>query len=621
MERDLYEFLTTRRRVLASIAICAAFTMLVLPFAAWPGPHVPGLVAMFAIGIFITELATGAVLLSAFDAEGRWSFLLLGGAYLFSGLMAVAHVLTFDEALLSNGAVLPVSSEVSGWLIASWVTIFSAACLAAVVAELVQHSDRERQGHRRLAIVAAIFCVAALFGTIVGSMVVFDGRWAPRIAAFEGRWAALNVSAITLTVVVNVVSIVCAFRTRRAHDQVFLWLALALAAMACAMVIAHSAGSRFTVGWIVGRVAWLFSAGVLFVYFMVQHVGQSLALRRSNALLTDEIQESTGRLRASEARLAAIVSTTSEAILSKSPDGKITSWNEGAAKLLKFTPDEIIGRSIRDLIPGNRQGDEDEVFARIAAGESVDNYETVRLDKDGNLVEVSMTVSPLIVHGKLVGASSVMHDISARKARERHTNMLLREINHRSKNLLAVVQAVARQTVANSPNAFLTSFNERLQALAVSQDLLVKSHWRGVDLADLVHIELSRYSELIGARIHVSGSPVIVSAAAAQNLGMALHELATNAGKFGPLGGHVGRVDIGWTTDGDARAGRLHMHWIERGGPEVLPPSKTGFGTALTTDVLRIALNGSVRLDYNHEGIEWHLEAPLANIVETERAL
>lgn len=618
----MYEFLTaSRRRILAAIAICVVFTALILPYGVQPGPHVPGIVAMFAIGIFVTGLATGAILLAAFEAEGRWSLLLLGGAYLFSSLMAVVHLLTFNGALLSDGSVLPASDQAAGWIFMSWVMIFSIVCLAAVVVELVQPSFSNKQADLKQALVAAMLCVAALVAALVVLMLIFDARWLPRILTDDGRWTTANVVVATLAVVANAASIIGAFRTRNARDQIFLWLALALTAMACANVIAMSAGGRYTVGWIVGRMSWLFSASVLFVYFLVQHVGQSIALRRSNALLADEIQESTGRLHASEALLAAIVSTTSEAILSKSLDGRIASWNRGAEKLLKYTSDEVIGRSVRELIPEHRQGDEDEVLAHIIAGERIDSYETVRIDKDGKLVEVSMTVSPLIVHGKLVGASNVMHDISVRKARERHTNMLLREVNHRSKNLLAVVQAVARQTVVNSPGAFLNSFNERLQALAVSQDLLVKSHWRGVDLADLVHTELSRYRELIGARVLVSGSAVIISAAAAQNLGMALHELATNAGKFGPLGGQAGHVEIGWTTVGDVRDGRLLMHWIERGGPAVQQPKRIGFGTMLTTDILRTAFNGTVRLDYKSEGLEWYLEAPLVNIVETEMVI
>ncbi len=158
-------------------------------------------------------------------------------------------------------------------------------------------------------------------------------------------------------------------------------------------------------------------------------------------------------------------------------------------------------------------------------------------------------------------------DVTERKRQEEHISVLMREVNHRSKNMLAVVQAIARQTLATSPSEFVERFGDRVRALAASQDLLIESAWRGVELHELVISQLSHLKDLVDSRIELKGQPLQISASAAQVIGMAVHELATNAVKYGALSNDTGRIEISWSLEpGDAAGESFEMSWRESGG-------------------------------------------------------
>src|SRR5215510_2606418 len=166
-------------------------------------------------------------------------------------------------------------------------------------------------------------------------------------------------------------------------------------------------------------------------------------------------------------------------------------------------------------------------------------------------------------------------NVTERKKNEECIALLMREVNHRSKNLLMLVQAIARQT--NAPEDFLHHFDERIQALAAGDDLLVKNEWKGVDFEDLARSQLAHVIDPTGARIRLSGPPILVSASAAQTLGMALHELATNAGKYGALSNQTGRVALFWNIKESPSGGLFTVDWREADGPPVTEPSHSGF--------------------------------------------
>ncbi len=219
--------------------------------------------------------------------------------------------------------------------------------------------------------------------------------------------------------------------------------------------------------------------------------------------------------------------------------------------------------------------------------------------------------------GVAVRLIGIARDITDRKQRESHVHMLMREIAHRSKNLLAVIQAMARQTATAGGSAkdFETRFTARLESLAGSQDLLVMQDWHGASLRDLALSQLVHYADLIGRRILIEGPDVMLKPEAAQNIGLALHELSTNAAKYGALSDIDGKVHLHWTVVRDKEEPLLCMVWRETGGPQVFPPAREGFGHKVLKRIAAHALEGMVALDFAPDGLVWRLEIPTSYIV------
>jgi PAS domain S-box-containing protein len=212
--------------------------------------------------------------------------------------------------------------------------------------------------------------------------------------------------------------------------------------------------------------------------------------------------------------------------------------------------------------------------------------------------------------GSVVGT---VHDITERKGREERERLLMSEINHRAKNLLSVVEAIAHQTATRTPEDFIERFSERIQSLSANQDLLIRNAWQGVEIEDLVRAQLAPFADLMGSRIMVGGPKLRLNAASAQAIGLALHELATNAGKYGALSMDGGRVYICWGIDSDT----LTMSWTEREGPPVSAPERRGFGSIVMETMAERSVDGAVELDYAPSGLSWRLICPAANALET----
>jgi PAS domain S-box-containing protein len=203
-------------------------------------------------------------------------------------------------------------------------------------------------------------------------------------------------------------------------------------------------------------------------------------------------------------------------------------------------------------------------------------------------------------------------DVTERKAHEEQVHLLMREVNHRAKNMLGLVLAIARQTAASEPDDFVERFSERIRALAANQDLLVRNEWQGIEVEDLVRAHLAHFADLVGARIAVHGPKLRLNAAAAQAIGLALHELATNAGKYGALSVDAGRVDLQWRREGDIFA----ISWTEHNGPPVSPPQRRGFGSTVVGSMAKLSVGGEVELDFAPSGLVWRLTCPAANALE-----
>jgi PAS domain S-box-containing protein len=210
--------------------------------------------------------------------------------------------------------------------------------------------------------------------------------------------------------------------------------------------------------------------------------------------------------------------------------------------------------------------------------------------------------------GAVVGLICASVDVTERREGEAHLRLLLRELTHRSKNLLAVIQAMARQTArhAGSIDGFLKLFSARLQALAASHDLLIRESWYGASLGELVRSQLASYIDRGNGQVAIEGPDVALKPEAAQNLGLALHELAVNAAKFGALSVPDGRVSVSWRRDGSNAA----LDWQERSGPKVKPRRKRGFGSMVIERNLSRALGADVTLDFEPDGLRCHIVIP-----------
>jgi PAS domain S-box-containing protein len=321
-------------------------------------------------------------------------------------------------------------------------------------------------------------------------------------------------------------------------------------------------------------------------------------------------------------RLAAIVEDSEDAILSKDLDGIITSWNRGATELFGYTAEETIGKPVTMLIPADRLDEEPSILARIRAGERIEHYETVRQRKDGTLIDISLSVSPLKDStGAIVGASKIARDITVRKRAQEQEQLLIREMNHRIKNLFALASSIISLSArdADTPQALKANATERLAALARVHSLTLARH--GVaggaiamptTLHALINAILVPYEEgTAGAqRIRLSGDDVPLSTSATTSFALLVHEFATNAAKYGALSGERGRITIETQRSGD----RLIITWIESEGPPVTAPtSAEGFGSYLAKATVK-TLDGQIAHTWDAGGVTVRLDVSLARV-------
>ena len=326
----------------------------------------------------------------------------------------------------------------------------------------------------------------------------------------------------------------------------------------------------------------------------------------SNRMILLAFQDITARKKAeaANATLAAIVQSSDDAIVSKDLNGIITSWNGGAEKIFGYAEEEAIGKPITILIPPERQDEEPDILARIRRGERVEHYETVRRRKDGELVDISVTVSPVVdSSGRIIGASKIARDVSERRKTEATQRLLVGELAHRVKNTLATVQGLANQTLKGASSEERASFIARLHTLANAYDVLTQDNWHRAPLRDLVGKALQPFPS---GRFVVDGPLVWVPASKALALTMAIHELATNAIKYGALSNETGRVLLDWRLLDDVKPQRLAVFWKEVGGPLVASPAHRGFGSRL----IECSLD-AVRLEFPPDGVCCALELAL----------
>jgi PAS domain S-box-containing protein len=301
------------------------------------------------------------------------------------------------------------------------------------------------------------------------------------------------------------------------------------------------------------------------------------------------------------------------AIVTLDSDGLITGWNEGAHAILGYDAAEIIGRSGEVFFPAEDRAEGafvKELCRAVEDGRAPN--ERWHLRRDGSRFWASGFMMPLRnADGQPEGFLNVFRDSTPARTEEERRALLLAEMGHRVKNVLATAQAVAGQTLrqAGVPAAVQEALLRRLMALAGSHDLLVRGGWEGAPLHEIVGRALTPYGT---GRVMLSGPPVRLVAGTVEMLNLAFHELATNAAKHGALSVSNGRVEVTWSLRRSGKRSRLvEIEWRERGGPPVTPPERRGFGSRLLERGLGQKFGGTVRLDFDPEGLECRIWLPV----------
>jgi PAS domain S-box-containing protein len=328
--------------------------------------------------------------------------------------------------------------------------------------------------------------------------------------------------------------------------------------------------------------------------------------------------ESLSRDRAAQ-HYAAIVESSDDAILSKDLDGVITSWNAGAQRLFGYTAEEAVGRSVTMIIPTDRHDEEPMILERVRRGERIDHYETVRQRKDGSLIDISITVSPIKDEkGEIVGASKIARDITQLKRARERQELLLREMDHRVKNLFALAISVLRLSgrSAGTVPELIGSTRDRLSALARAHALTLASGLRDLPQAakpatlhSLIQAITAPHDVQGGSdssRFSVTGCDMEISGSVISSLALLLNEFATNATKYGALSDAAGRIRIQCANHGET----LFVTWTERRGPEIVAPTgNNGFGDLLVRTTIA-GLGGEISRDWQPEGLVIRLSIP-----------
>ena len=306
--------------------------------------------------------------------------------------------------------------------------------------------------------------------------------------------------------------------------------------------------------------------------------------------------------------LAAIVRGSPDAIVSTDVDLRVRTWNSAAEGMLGYTFAEVEGKHVSSFMP-----DMDLDIQNPAVRGKVHRFETELTRRDQGTLHVSIVASPLLNAAKVpTGWSILCSDVTERKRQEEHRRFIMRELSHRAKNLLAVIMAMFRSTADTSPSFtdFEADFALRLKGLAKSHDLLVHGEWVGASLQALIAVQIRPF---IGptSRITIAGPDVHLQPAATQSIGLAVHELSTNAAKYGALSSPMGFVEIFTVLEADG----VRLTWRERGGPPVKPPARRGFGSAVIEDMVANTMGAPAALRFERDGICWSVFIPSSLVV------
>jgi PAS domain S-box-containing protein len=359
---------------------------------------------------------------------------------------------------------------------------------------------------------------------------------------------------------------------------------------------------------------------VAFLLVCVLLVGAVAALNSAVDLLLVEI-DNRHKTQLSLQQLAAVAESSEDAIITKDLNGIIQSWNKAAERIFGYSADEVIGKPVSVLIPRDRPNEEPTILERLRKGDHIQHYETVRQRKDGTLIDISLSVSPLAdATGRIVGASKIARDITERRRSAMRQEMLVREMSHRVKNAFTVVAGILAMSARYvKPESLVQDMQDRLAALARAHELtapgllsLDASREWPTTIRTLIEAIFAPYLNTHGQRLSVNGPDLEIRQESITALALVLYELATNAIKYGSLSLPTGIVQIEIAL----AKGNLDFVWKERGGPKLIDkPNRDGFGTSLVRRIVVDQFRGEIAYDWDSEGLVVRLLVPAAEIL------
>jgi PAS domain S-box-containing protein len=360
-----------------------------------------------------------------------------------------------------------------------------------------------------------------------------------------------------------------------------------------------------------GQVRWIFRRG------RIVRDARGKAVRYSGVDIDiTERKAAEAALAESEQRYRALVDNASDIVATTDMDLRITSINPAIERILGYEPSEAVGTQLNRYVPADQLTKHEEMLRRKFAGTETTRYETDLLRKDGQrcTVEVNskLMLDPL---GQPIGINSIARDITERRNAEARQMLLVRELQHRTKNILAVVQSIVLNTMArgNSIDTAREAIVGRLQAISRAQEFVASGSSGGAPLRELVEGQLATFA----ARAKIDGPAVYAGAPFAQMFALVLHELATNAAKYGSLSQPRGSVAISWSIENGSGEPQLTFSWVEQGGPPVSAPTHQGFGSRL----IAAALSGTPRITYESSGFTYTIDVPLADVSRSSKPM
>jgi PAS domain S-box-containing protein len=579
----------------SAIAVSILTVAVLGPIARKPLLQIDAFIPAYEAALAITDLITVFLLYGQFIQEKSASLLILGCGYLFNALIIICHALTFPGVFSASG-LLGAGPQTTAWLYLFWHGGFALSVLGyAVLSRRVKYSFRHTG---RASLCAAGGTVALVAG--LTTLSTAGHRILPIIMDGPHYSIAITTGISPSICLISLIALYLLWQ-RRNRSALDLWLLVVMCAWLCDVILSAIVGaSRFDLGWYGGR-----SFGLLASSFLLVMLLQELNEFHARATRAD--------LHRATALFEAVINMTPDLVFVKDLQSRALLRNPAAR--FGRTWEEMEG--LKEAEWHSKPGEVEQVVANdrqvIASGKSMQFVERFTTN-EGERILLS-TKSPLFDEvGDIVGTIGVSTDITERENRARHVEFIMRELSHRSKNLLSVIIAIARQSAKQSTTVedYCARFEERLSALARLHDLLVQEEWRGASLQAVGHSQIAPFA---GSRVRTEGPDVRLRPDVAQTICMVFHELATNASKYGALSNEKGAVAVTWGII-DAGERRLFIQWQERNGPPVVTPQRRGFGTVVV-ERMSLQVNGaSASLKYPSSGVIWYLEAPYESFIQ-----